>query len=197
VMLFVSIGIFILLTHQVVFRNEDWFDSHAFQFFESRSSPSLLHFSRSISFFGSPYFLFPSYITIIILLILYKRRTDAIGIGIVAVTSTTVSHGLKALIGRPRPQSPFFEPLTNYSFPSGHAFSSFVFCSVLTWLIWNSNWNRAWKWILSILFLLFSLFIGISRIILRYHYASDVVAGFSAAFAWVLISLWVLKRIKS
>jgi undecaprenyl-diphosphatase len=195
-LLFISIAIFILLTHWVVFLNQDWFDSHAFRLFESRSSPSLLQFSRGISFFGSPYFLFPAYLSIIILLLLNKRRTDAIDIGIIAVTSTTVSRVLKMLIGRARPEFPFFEPLTNHSFPSGHAFSSFVFCSVLIWLIWNSRWQMKWKWTLSILLLLLSFSIGVSRIVLRYHYASDVIAGFSAAFAWVLISLWIQKRIR-
>lgn len=193
-LLVLSVATFVLLAKYVVFEKKDWFDSHAFDFFRSRATLEFLHFSRAISFFGSPYFLFPAYIALIICLLLLKRRTDAINIGIVGVTSTLVSRSLKSIIGRPRPDDPHFEPLTNYSFPSGHAFSSFVFSSVLIWLLWKTRWHRAWKIILTILLLLFSFAIGISRISLRYHYASDVLAGYCAAIAWVLVSLWLQRR---
>ncbi|MER3470732.1 MAG: hypothetical protein C4330_05215 [Chitinophagaceae bacterium] len=45
------------------------------------------------------------------------------------------------------------------------------------------------------LLLFFSISIGISRIVLRYHYASDVLAGFALGYAWVLFSLWLLNKI--
>jgi undecaprenyl-diphosphatase len=56
--------------------------------------------------------------------------------------------------------------------------------------------KTAWKWVLSLLLLLFALSIGISRIILRYHYASDVLAGFCLGFVWALLSLWLLKMFR-
>lgn len=193
----ISLVVFALLTHEIVFENEDWFDSKAFVFFKSYSSPGVIQFFKSLTFFGSPMFLFPSYAVIIIWLIIKKRSADAIDVGIIAVTSTALLNGLKALIGRDRPDLPLFKALTNASFPSGHAMSSFIFCSVIIWLVWKTNWDIKWKWLLSSLLILFSLAIGISRIVLRYHYASDVLAGFCMGFSWVLFSLWLIQKLRS
>jgi undecaprenyl-diphosphatase len=43
--------------------------------------------------------------------------------------------------------------------------------------------------------LCFSILVGISRIALRYHYASDVLAGFCFGFAWVFIFFLAAKKI--
>ncbi len=192
----ISLCVFALLTHEIVFENEDWFDSKAFSFFKNHSTPASIQFFKSLTFFGSPMFLFPAYVIIIVWLIIRKRRNDAIDISIIVISSTVLLHALKALIGRDRPELPLFKELTNPGFPSGHAMSSFVFCSTLMWLVWKTSWDLKWKWGLSCLLVLFSLTIGVSRIVLRYHYASDVLAGFCMGFAWVLFSLWVQQKLR-
>ena len=105
--------------------------------------------------------------------------------------------GLKEFFHRKRPDLPLIRTLDNFSFPSGHALSSFIFCSVLVYLVWKGGLYTAWKWALSVLLILFSISIGISRIVLRYHYASDVIAGFCLALAWVIFSLWLEKKLTS
>lgn len=40
-------------------------------------------------------------------------------------------------------------------------------------------------------------FIGVSRVYLRVHYASDVLAGFCVGLMWLLLSLWILKKIET
>jgi undecaprenyl-diphosphatase len=103
--------------------------------------------------------------------------------------------GLKEYFHRKRPDLPVIRSLHNYSFPSGHALSSFIFCSVLIYLIWKGGMRNVWKWILSVLLILFSICIGISRIVLRYHYPTDVIAGFCLALAWVILSLWLERKL--
>ncbi|MBC7947245.1 MAG: phosphatase PAP2 family protein [Chitinophagaceae bacterium] len=192
----ISVALFVFLTHQVVKGVDPWFDSKAFDFFRRHTTPSRVTFLRNISFLGSPLFLLPAYLLIIVWLAVKKRKYDAIDVTIVAVTATLLGRFLKWLIGRSRPDSPLFEAIGTNSFPSGHALSSFIFCSVVIWLLWKSEWSIAAKWILSLLLLSLSFTIGISRIVLRYHYASDVVAGFCIGFTWVMLSLWVQKRIR-
>jgi uncharacterized membrane protein (DUF485 family) len=41
------------------------------------------------------------------------------------------------------------------------------------------------------------LLIGFSRVYLRVHYASDVLAGFIIGFLWLLISLVVVERVEN
>lgn len=56
--------------------------------------------------------------------------------------------------------------------------------------------NKALKWALSIILALIVLIIGFSRVYLRVHYASDVLAGFALGLLWLVISLWVMGRIE-
>jgi undecaprenyl-diphosphatase len=196
VLFLLAIGLFALMAHEMVFENEDWFDTRAFVFFKSHSSPAIIEAFKLITFFGSSYFLFAAYFVLVGWLLIKKRKRDAINIMIIGVTSTALMFSMKHIFHRHRPDLPLFKALTNYSFPSGHALSSFIFCSILIWLTWKTEWPKPWKWVIAIALLLFSISIGISRIVLRYHYASDVLAGFCLGFAWVLFSFWLQKRFR-
>ncbi len=191
----ISIFVFGLLAHEVVGENETGFDNKAFHFLAAFNSPQFITISRIFTFFGSTYFIIPSYIILIIFLWVIRRRSDAINVTIIAASSTLLMLGLKLFFHRHRPALPLLKALTNYSFPSGHALSSFIFCSVLVYLVDKGKLDIRWKWIFSVLLILFSVCIGISRIVLRYHYATDVIAGFCLGFAWVIFSLWLEKKL--
>jgi undecaprenyl-diphosphatase len=180
----------------VVNQQKSGFDAKAFQFFEPLATPALLKVAKGITFFGSSYFFLPAY-SLLVLYFLVKRKTAyAIDIAVVGLSSTLLLRLLKHLFRRQRPHNPVFEALTNYSFPSGHALSSFIFCSVLIYIVWNSGLKKGWKALLSGLLFFAALCIGISRIVLRYHYATDVAAGFCIGVVWALLSLWLLKKIR-
>jgi undecaprenyl-diphosphatase len=185
------------LAHEIVGENETAFDARAFHFFAGFSSPGFININRVFTFFGATYFSIPAYIILLTILFLSGRKSDGINIAIVAVTSTVLMFGLKEFFRRKRPDLPVIRTLDNFSFPSGHALSSFIFCSVLVYLVWKGKMSLTWKWALSVLLILFSVCIGISRIVLRYHYASDVLAGFCLALAWVIFSLWLEKKLTS
>ena len=185
------------LAHEKVGENETAFDEKAFNFFAGFSSPGFIKINRIITFFGASYFSISAYIILLLILFFSGRKTDGINIMIIAVTSSALMFGLKEFFHRKRPDLPLVRTLDNFSFPSGHALSSFIFCSVLVYLVWKGALKNTWKWILSVLLILFSVCIGISRIVLRYHYASDVIAGFCLAVAWVIFSLWLERKLTS
>jgi undecaprenyl-diphosphatase len=56
--------------------------------------------------------------------------------------------------------------------------------------------NKLSKWTLIAALVLLVLFIGISRVYLRVHYASDVIAGFCVGVTWLLLSIWALGKIE-
>src|SRR5215831_18919236 len=153
----VSIFLFGYLAHEVVGENENGFDNKAFHFFAQFNSPEFINVNRVFTFFGSSYFSIPAYIILLIILFISGRKTEGINIAIVAITSTALMFGLKEYFHRKRPDLPVIRSLHNYSFPSGHALSSFIFCSVLIYLIWKGGMKNAWKWILSVLLILFSI----------------------------------------
>jgi membrane-associated phospholipid phosphatase len=191
----ISVFVFGYLAHEVVGENETQFDSRVFQFFAAYNSPAFISVNKVLTFFGATYFVIPAYVVLIIILWLIRRRSDAINVAIVAVTSTLLMLGLKQFFHRHRPELPLVKTLTNFSFPSGHALCSFIFCSAIIYLINKGKLDLKWKWIFSILLILLAIAIGISRIVLRYHYATDVVAGFCVGFAWVIFSLWLERKL--
>ena len=181
---------------EVLGEKEEQFDLRIFRFLKNITNDNLVGLARALSFFGSHYFLIPAYILIVAFLFLTKKRSDAIDVIIIAISSTALMFLIKAIYQRHRPNLPLLRELNGYSFPSGHALDSFIFCSILIFLVWQNKKLAAWKYILAAVLLLFALSIGASRVILRYHYATDVIAGFALAFAWVIFSFWILKKIK-
>lgn len=191
-----AIFIFGAIAHEVLGEKEQDFDLKVFRFLKDLTNDNLIGLARTISFFGSQYFLIPAYVVICIFLFIIKKRSIAIDVMIIAITSTLLMFLLKDVYRRHRPDLPLLRELNGYSFPSGHATDSFIFCSILIYIVWQSKISATWKYILAAFLLLFSMSIGASRIVLRYHYASDVLAGFALAFAWVIFSFWILGKIK-
>ena len=85
---------------------------------------------------------------------------------------------------RHRPSTPLIPSLIDYSFPSGHSTSSFIFCAVLIYSLWHSAVSRSLL-IAGISFLMIlACSIGLSRIVLNAHYPTDVTAGFCFGALW-------------
>ena len=75
-------------------------------------------------------------------------------------------------------------PAPGYSFPSGHAMGSAAFSLALYLLV--AQLAPRWRWLAGVLAALFTVGIGVSRLVLQVHYPSDVLAGWALSAAWVL-----------
>ena len=190
----ISLFFFSIISHEVVLEKEDWFDKTVFDYLRTYSSPFNIDLFNFFTFFGSSTFLFPAYIILIILLIYKNQKSDAIDVAILGITSTLLLYILKISFARARPDFPLLRQLSSYSFPSGHTLSSFIFFSVLVVEVWKFEIDKKWKISLTILFIFLSLTVALSRIVLRYHYASDVLAGLSLGIAYVLLFFWLRKK---
>jgi undecaprenyl-diphosphatase len=71
-----------------------------------------------------------------------------------------------------------------------------TFYGLLIYIVWERVKNRYLKWSLIAGLILLIHLIGFSRIYLRVHYASDVIAGFALGLIWLVISLWALRHIE-
>ncbi|MGZ8545733.1 MAG: phosphatase PAP2 family protein, partial [Flavisolibacter sp.] len=85
------------------------------------------------------------------------------------------------------------ETATNFSFPSGHALMGVTFYGLFIYSIWQNVKNPAVRWTTIILLLAWIFLIGFSRIYLRKHYYSDVVAGYCIGFLWLVFAIWLLN----
>ena len=112
------------------------------------------------------------------------------------VKFTIVMFGLKHFFHRHRPPLPIIKGVSGYSFPSGHALSSFIFFSILMYLAWNEPMPQARKYAVMVFLFFCPLAIGLSRVVLNVHYATDVTGGFCLAIVWVILSFIILKKIR-
>ena len=92
---------------------------------------------------------------------------------------------LKEIFGRPRPDVIYhLTSATSLSFPSGHSMMSMVLYLSFAALMIRIPYKRAIKIYIISIALFLSIIIGISRIYLGVHYATDVLGGWSIGIAW-------------
>ena len=92
---------------------------------------------------------------------------------------------LKQIVQRPRPDGFRLIAETGYSFPSGHSMVSMAFFGLLVWMIWVYEKDRLMRNVWCVLMGLVIVMVGVSRIYLGVHYASDVLAGFCVSLVWL------------
>lgn len=101
------------------------------------------------------------------------------------IGSLVLNVVLKQIIQRPRPDGFRLIAETGYSFPSGHSMISMAFFGLLVWMVWSYEKDRRFRLIWCTLFSLIIVMVGVSRIYLGVHYASDVLAGFCVSLIWL------------
>lgn len=98
-----------------------------------------------------------------------------------------LNQALKFAIQRPRPDGFQLAVEQGFSFPSGHSMVAMAFFGLLVWMVWHYESDRATRIGCAIAFSLVIVLVGVSRIYLGVHYASDVLAGFCVSLAWLAI----------
>ena len=191
-----SLLIFSYIADENVLENNNAFDTKVMVLVTSLSTPLLIRVMHVFTFFGSTQFLLPAY-CMLAGYFLYKRNIFfAWSIVLIAVSSTAFMYLLKFLFKRHRPVLPHVKIIIGYGFPSGHSISSLIFFSILAYITWLSSIRKVLKYFAIFLLLLFSLLIGISRIVLNVHFATDVIAGFCFGIMWLLLSYFLLVKFK-
>lgn len=171
-------------------------DDTAFDFAGDIASPGLDRFYKVVTFFASRQFLTPAALLLVAYFVFVrKHRWYSLKVPVIALGSISLNIVLKFFFDRPRPLMPLVEA-SGLSFPSGHSMVAASFYGLIIYLVWKHVQPKVWRNILVAFLIIFVLLIGFSRIYLRVHYATDVLAGFSAGFLWVIIGIWALRRVE-
>ena len=152
----------------------------------SYASPQLDAVMWAITTLGSTVVVGPLFVIAEVALLRVKRRREALFLAIALIGSVIMNGLLKLVFQRPRPDLPWAKTPLDYSFPSGHTMNSLVFylaLALIAWVIWGPRVGIP----ATVGAILLAVLIGISRIYLGAHYFSDVVAGFIAGLAWLII----------
>lgn len=193
----VSLLVFAYLIRRVIVLQRTGFDDRVFELLQPHVSDANSQIMLFVTFFGTHKFLIPANLLLIAyFLFIKKHKWYSIKVPAIALSSLALMFGLKYLFGRPRPNVPLLFQAEGLSFPSGHALFSITFYGLLVYLIYNGVKQKGLKWTLILLLILFMTVIGFSRVYLRVHYASDVIAGFCVGFAWLVFTIWLLNRME-
>ena len=96
---------------------------------------------------------------------------------------------IKAIVSRPRPEDALFEAL-GYGFPSGHSTNAVTAWLTLAVLLGAAT-SRARRVALLAAAFLIAAIVGLSRVYLRVHEATDVLGGWTLGGLWVAVVLGV------
>ena len=171
------------------------FDNIIYNAIISLKSDSVTNFFKLITKLCNEKFIIIATVLIFIILLFKKKK-----IGFILTLNVLLCSGLNTLIKhiflRPRPVGLKLIKQGGYSFPSGHSMMAVAFFGILIYLVCRSKWKKSIKILLSSLLTVLILLIGISRIYLGVHFASDVLAGFAIALSYLIIFTSVVFKNK-
>ena len=125
-------------------------------------------------------------------LILQRKRLSALLLALGLAGGVALSEGLKAVFGRERPPEELQAVETlNASFPSGHSLLSAVFYLSIGVMLTRAFPQRRFKAYVIGVAVLLTLLVGLTRVYLAAHWATDVLAGWSVGAAWAM-ALWLV-----
>jgi membrane-associated phospholipid phosphatase len=166
--------------------------------FLAKSTPFFaldLEISRSLQTIDSPFFAalmewisWPGYlpqsvvISIFLALLIYGfgMQWEAVTALVAAFFPQLLNVLIKEIIRRPRPTVDLvdvFKLLDSYSFPSGHVMFYIAFFGFLWFLVFTLLKQSMIRALLLVLLGILIVFIGVSRIYLGHHWASDVLGA--------------------
>ena len=196
-LLIVAIIIFAYSVNMVFIKKTTSFDERIFNYVSGHVSPFFTDVMVFISFLGKHTFLIPANLTLLAFYIfIRKNKRLSLRISSMALTSLSLMFFLKLSFQRLRPEVPLLEKVNGFSFPSGHSLMSMTFYGSMIYIVWKEIKTIWLRNIIIVILGLLIFFIGYSRVYLRVHYASDVIAGFAVGFAWLLLASWVMDLLE-
>ena len=199
--LFSAIGAFAVLTFMVATVPSFAIDLQITRTVQSIDSPL---FAVIMSLISWPGFSPQSYIiSVLIVLFIYSLglHWEALSALVAALLPPMVNVLVKGLIRRPRPTIDLvhvFRVLDSYSFPSGHVMFYIGFYGFLWFLVFTLLKRSLIRTLLLILLGSLILLVGISRIYLGQHWASDVLGAYLLSSVMLVVIIrfyrWGKKR---
>lgn len=189
-----SLFVFFAITDEIVLEKETQFDETIFLIFKDFIVHQRLNsFVQTITDFSSPSLITYLFPIIVVALFLFKLKRQSIFFLIAGSGGLVLLTVFKRVFERARPPYPLLGPEVGFSFPSGHATFSFIFYGAIAYLFWISKLPKSLRITMITLLLLMSFAIGISRIYLRVHFPSDVIAGFALGYSWLFLVIFIFR----
>lgn len=184
--------IFLSMLGVVLFDKSLVFDSSIYETLMGFRCSFLDILFKTITWFGNPM----TIIGLIVIFIAIFRNKDSLLLTISALDSVIVNSIIKHIVKRDRPNILRLVSESGYSFPSGHAMISVCVYGFLFYLAMVRIKNKYLRWVSCLALGFLILGIGISRIYVGVHYASDIIAGYALAGIEIILLIQCEDLIK-
>jgi membrane-associated phospholipid phosphatase len=172
------------------------FDTRLAEVLGSTLPAGVLEVAAWATHLGDPITLTVIVLVVALWLVLRGRRWLALGWVAAGVGNGVLNQLLKRVFERVRPLHEHgFAVADGYSFPSGHTSGSVVVYGMLAYLavrllppVWHlpsvlAAATLAWA-------------MGVCRVLLQVHWASDVMAGFGSGLAWLTVCILCIEMLR-
>ena len=183
IILAILLSIIVITTYALLTNKLTNFDTAVYSAVMSIKHPIVTGFFKAITFCSSKSFLI---VLSILLFFIFKNKKyplfSFISLAFIALSNKV----LKFIFQRERPDWKMI-PEDGFSFPSGHAMASMAFYGLLIYLIWRTDIPKKYKKILTVVLSILIFLVGLSRIYLGVHYASDIIVGFAISLSYLIV----------
>jgi len=152
------------------------------------TSASVLQAFGWITHLGDPATLLALAVGVVGVLLVRGERLLALAYVMAVGGNTLLNPALKRVFERSRPLATDGLAFDGWSFPSGHSSGSLVAYGMLAYVLMRTL-GRGWHRPAVLLAAAVAFTVGASRIFLQAHFASDVLAGFASATAWLTVCI--------
>jgi undecaprenyl-diphosphatase len=183
--LFGGVVVFAKLALELVERGVLPFDAPVMAWFANFHAEDLTEAVLFLTRLGGGKFLMFVAVVMAGLMWLAKHPRSAIYLASIAAGTAALNVGLKLLFARDRPDALLrLIDTSGYSFPSGHAMASAAIYGAVAVVLFTRFPRIKWPSLIVCVALVTA--IGLSRVYLRVHYPSDVLAGWGLGLCWPL-----------
>jgi membrane-associated phospholipid phosphatase len=158
-------------------------DRTAYTYAYVERNAALQAFMEKVSLLGTGGALIPLILAGSVILWSRRRRGWALYLPALMAGAGALQFLAKWAVDRPRPN------LNPHGFPSGHVLVLVVLFGAVLYLIVTTTSRRRWRFLASALFVLPVLIVAYSRLYLRAHWLTDVIGGFAAGLAYVIVGI--------
>jgi undecaprenyl-diphosphatase len=180
------VGLGLVLERAFIANGATAIDARVTRWFVAHRTETLTTVMRAVTWLGSSAVIIPTTVIIVTVLVVRHRVVLGVFLGITVAGASLLSTLAKEIVGRDRPPASLrLAAVTSPAFPSGHATqaaATYLALAVIVSLFVRRARPRIVIWAAAILII---ALVGVSRVYLGVHWATDVLGG------WLLGGLWV------
>ncbi len=186
--------IFIILSFLVIYDKTIFLDNKIYNLITYNITDNITLINKCFTFLGSTLFIIFLTVFFFIFFLFRKKKNCSFVIAFVIIISTVFNNVVKLIIRRKRPEVLALVIEKSFSFPSGHTMASVSLYGILIYIVLKSNLNKKVKILLNTILIILPILVGLSRIYLGAHFASDVIGGAILSLALLLLECYFIDK---